>query len=242
MEKDQVKTFISYATEYDMYDGHRNWSELTFDEQDEVIKAEILIGSESDEIIMRIGLKKRQAMGLRSIVIYNFMIAEKESGKDFTQLNDEQRKQSILLLRGTAIGSRLAEAFAPHQHEIRHHVDEDELESFAERAYDYLLDIPAREARISFLSVLLPQKNEESEKSNQVKNQIKNERISSTKRRSIFDLLFNRSRQEQQALVALNEIRANLADDDIYISNALDYTIDAATHLINQERKKFANL
>ena len=229
-----MKTFISYATEYDLYDGYKNWSDLTSDEQDEIIRAEISVDSDSEIIIMRLGLKKKQARGLRSILIYNFMIEEKETHVDFLSLNDEQRQLSIRLLRGTAIGARLAETYALQQPERRQDIDENELESFSDLGYQYLLDLSAKEARFALHKILLPERNVRNDKPNQ-KN---GSEFYIKRRRSIFDRLLNRFRSEHEALAALNEIRSHFDDDDFYVSSTLEYTFDSARELINKEKEK----
>ena len=143
-----MTTFVSYATEYDMYKGSKNWSALTTKQQDDIIKAELVSDSDPEALIMRYNLIKKQAQGLRGLFIYISMALEKAGRiEDITEWNDHQRDQIIQFLKGTGLGRRLEEAFVPPKGLDRQPVSEEELELFADTEYDYLLDLSLREVK-----------------------------------------------------------------------------------------------
>jgi len=140
--------FVSYATEYDMYKGHKDWSELTTQQQDDIIRAELGADTDPEALIMRYDLIKTQAQGLRGLFIYISIALEKAGRiKDTTEWSENQRNQIIQFLRGTALGKRIEETFNPPEGTDRQPVDGEDLELCAGTEYDYLLDLPLREVK-----------------------------------------------------------------------------------------------
>ncbi len=72
------KIFVSYATEYDMYTGYKNWNELTLGQR--LAIAEYEFGFKEDgyeEYIIGTGLKKLQAQGIRALYVASLMLNER---------------------------------------------------------------------------------------------------------------------------------------------------------------------
>lgn len=126
--------FISYAKPYDLYDGQKDWSELSTAQQDAIIKAEL---SDSDinpeDIIMQSGLIKKQAQGLRAIFVAISMAYERAGLiKNTSDWSEPQRDMIIEFLKDTDLGIRIKETFTPSLADTRQPIVGRSLEPFSE--------------------------------------------------------------------------------------------------------------
>lgn len=95
MELDESKMFISYATKYDSYVGHKNWNELTLVQRKAIAEFEFAgIDLDYESFVIDTGLKKLQAQGIRALCVSSQMLNErlrlinpdKRSDKDTSHL------------------------------------------------------------------------------------------------------------------------------------------------------------
>lgn len=73
----QPKTFVSYASKFDIYKGDKNWGELSL-EQRKIIAVSEFTNDDLDiqTYVMNCGLKKSQYEGLRSLYVASFSLNE----------------------------------------------------------------------------------------------------------------------------------------------------------------------
>lgn len=126
--------FISYARSYDLYEGNTDWSELSTEQQDAIIRAEL---SNSDinpeDLIMQSGLIKKQAQGLRGIFVVISMACEKRG--TIKNMHDWSETQKILIinfLKETDLGIRIAQTFMQPDTAVRRLVEGKTLERFSD--------------------------------------------------------------------------------------------------------------
>lgn len=148
-----TKTFVSYATKYDMYDGFKDWSELSINEQDEIIRTELSkTDTDHEELIMSTGLIKKQAQGLRSIFVTVSILLERyKLIQDIDDWSVPQRDLIINFLKGTALSKRISQTFDDTDDEGRQAIDGKELASVSGTELDVLLDMEFQEAKNFFL-------------------------------------------------------------------------------------------
>jgi hypothetical protein len=109
-----VRKFISYATEYDLYKGTKDWNDLLVQSQNDILIAELLAGDTEEQpesLIMRHGLMKAQAQGLRSVIVASALALERAKRIPAADAWDAKEMAHIIdFLTGTPLGQRLKEA------------------------------------------------------------------------------------------------------------------------------------
>ena len=131
---DSSRMFISYTTPYDHYVGTLDWNNLTTEQQDQILVYETSgEPHELNEFIMSTGLKKKQAGGIRSILVGSAMILEKNRMiADATRWDKHQLQLVLILLDGTLLAKRIAEALSQQDTQIRTPIDGEILASLAQ--------------------------------------------------------------------------------------------------------------
>lgn len=144
-----TRTFFSYATKYDMYDGHKDWSELSSKEQDDIIQAELLrTDIDIEELVMSTGLIKKQAQGLRAILVaVSFSLERAKLIEDMHDWTAKQKDLIIDFLKGTALSLRLSQAFSLPDIQSRQPIDGDKLAQLSIHKLDAVVDMDFREAK-----------------------------------------------------------------------------------------------
>lgn len=91
-----AKMFVSYATKFDLYEGTKNWNELTLEQREIIAKSELTDGDvDIHKFVMETGLKKRQFAGLRSLFVSSQMLNERIG---FIKQNSKSEKDNFYIL------------------------------------------------------------------------------------------------------------------------------------------------
>lgn len=73
-----AKMFVSYATEFDLYEGTKNWNELTLEQRNTIATSEFADSNvDIQKFVMETGLKKRQYAGIRALHVSSQMLNER---------------------------------------------------------------------------------------------------------------------------------------------------------------------
>lgn len=89
------------ATEYDTYEGKKNWNELSLDQRKRIIACEFGQNKEDyDTLIMSSGLKKPQAAGIRALFVSAYMFYRKD-GHSAEDLSTSDLEQFLDFYSGT---------------------------------------------------------------------------------------------------------------------------------------------
>lgn len=109
-----VKKFVSYATEYDLYEGNRDWNSLPARAQNDILMVELLAGDTEEQpesLVMRHRLIKAQAQGLRSVIVASALALERAKRIPAADAWDAKEMSHIIdFLAGTPLGQRFQEA------------------------------------------------------------------------------------------------------------------------------------
>ena len=127
-----ITTFISYGTKYDQYEGSKDWSDLTVEEQNKVIKS---ILSWDDDKIIETSLLKTQANGLKNIFVATAIQLEENGLIEEIIWNNELSFKISEFLNGTQIGERVVQALDNNLKNITILKGED-LEKVDDELYD----------------------------------------------------------------------------------------------------------
>lgn len=112
--KDIMTTFISYASEYDLYRGEKDIDALVSEEQDELIRFILEPDKDFRELVVRKDVKKSQAEGLWSLVVFVGLALEGTNRiSDFDGRTEKDIQEIIAFFSGTKLWLRLEEAYPP---------------------------------------------------------------------------------------------------------------------------------
>ncbi len=76
-ENSYPKTFVSYASKFDVYVGNKNWSELSLEQRKTIVISEFTNDDlDIKSFVMNCGLKKSQYEGLRALYVTSFTLNE----------------------------------------------------------------------------------------------------------------------------------------------------------------------
>lgn len=110
------KEFISYASDWELYEGNISWDNLNISQQNRIIKAVTTNyeGGESEQsIAMEIGVRKKPIEGLRHLLLtISFLFENARIIDDATEWSDSQKAVVVSFLQGTMLGCRLEKIFA----------------------------------------------------------------------------------------------------------------------------------
>lgn len=112
-----TREFVSYASEYDLYVGTRDWNQISCEEQDEIIEAMTSPNGDPMPLVMSSGLKRRQEEGLRAITVFTSMMLEKSETIRATDWGSTHRLWLRSVLAQTPVGARLWEAWERDENE-----------------------------------------------------------------------------------------------------------------------------
>ena len=106
--------FISYANEYDLYDGEVDIGDLPVEQQNELIKLTFSTEGDSRAFVMKNNINKSQAEGLWSLVVLLGTALERKGAiKDFDNRSSDDIQIIIEQLAEFALWQRLEEAYPP---------------------------------------------------------------------------------------------------------------------------------
>lgn len=109
-----MPTFISYASEYDLYKGEKSIASLTAAEQDELINALLDPARDFRELVVHQGIKKTQAEGLWSLIVFVGLELERANRiSSFDRRTEKDIQEIIAFFSGTKLWLRLEEAYPP---------------------------------------------------------------------------------------------------------------------------------
>lgn len=141
------RTFTSYATPYDSYEGRFDWDELRPEQQNKIILSHLHQENDFNALVMENQWKKSQAEGLNSLIVGVSIVLERRLSLLDSAYRDKSHATAILaFLEGTTIGKRLRQA---HEGVISKNaiitIDPEAFEEMEER-YDELCDATIEEA------------------------------------------------------------------------------------------------
>lgn len=104
--------FISYASEYDLYRGEKGIDALASEEQDELIRFILEPDKDFRELVVRKKVKKSQAEGLWSLVVFVGLALEGANRiSNFDGRTEKDIQEVIAFFSGTQLWLRLEEAY-----------------------------------------------------------------------------------------------------------------------------------
>jgi len=111
------KEFVTYANEWDLYNGEISWDDITITQQNRIINAmtsDYENSSESiSDIIMEIGVRKKPTEGLSALLLaISFLFEHARLIQNATEWNDAQKAIIEKFLNGTMLGRRLEKLFS----------------------------------------------------------------------------------------------------------------------------------
>ena len=123
-------TYVSYASEYDLYEGSISVAELTVGVQDELIRAVLGTSHDFREIAVTHDVIKAQTEGLWTIVVLLGMALERDRKiSNFEERTEDEVALLVASISGTKLWLRLEEAYPPFNfREERTEYDWSELE------------------------------------------------------------------------------------------------------------------
>lgn len=105
---------VSYASEYDLFDGWVSIGELPDKEQDELIRTVFSTDGDYRDLVMRKGIKKAQVEGLWALIVFVGLELERAQViTDFESRTDGDIQEIISFFSGSRLWLRLEEAFPP---------------------------------------------------------------------------------------------------------------------------------
>lgn len=149
-----ARSFVSYASEYDMHMGNITINDLSREQQDELIRLVFDPNGDHQEFVIANNLEHFQPDGLWTIVVaLGTLLERKRVIKDFMSRSDEDRDWIINMLAGTRLWLRLEEAFPPFDRCYRQtEYDWSEIETFGARdAIAEMIDDAIGQRLIGFL-------------------------------------------------------------------------------------------
>ena len=109
-----MPTFVSYASQYDLYEGEKGIDALSSEEQDELIRFIMEPDKDFRELVVRKGVKKPQAEGLWSLVVFvGLALEDAKRITKFDERTDKDIQEIIAFFSGTTLWLRLEEAYSP---------------------------------------------------------------------------------------------------------------------------------
>lgn len=147
-QKNRYVTIYNYATKYDLYKGVKDWSELSAKEQDDIIYAELTKNDiNNEDLIMSTGLIKKQAQGLRSVIVsVSFLLERHDYINHVCDWSERQRHLILFFLKSTVLGLRLSQTFSSNEGCERSRLNGNELANLSGQELDDILDMDFHEA------------------------------------------------------------------------------------------------
>lgn len=189
--------FVSYATKFDLYEGNKNWDELTLTQRQTIAKNEFA-NDELDiqKFVMETGLKKRQYAGIRSLHVASQMLNER-IGLIKQDIKGEKDTFYVLAMFANTKFFKEINSLLTNNANATTDYDGIELERLAqigteESVLDEILDMSNSEARQFIKAQLAPlhviPTTSVASQPNNSSNQAKPVRTSTKSNKSIFDL------------------------------------------------------
>lgn len=111
-DKSESRTFVSYASKWDMHKGSVGWDELDFDEQDNFIRAICSNDIDYQDKAISADIEKTDLEGLANLIVAASLILERKSVIDAVNQWDKKHKDGIIsIFQGTLFGQRLETIF-----------------------------------------------------------------------------------------------------------------------------------
>lgn len=113
------KKFITYASDWDLYEGEISWDDLAIGQQNRIIKEHTSNFETSEDlssIVMELGVKKRPIVGLGNVLLaISFLFERARLIDDATKWSPGQKAVVTTFLKGSMLGRRLEKLFADEE-------------------------------------------------------------------------------------------------------------------------------
>ncbi|SDM26768.1 hypothetical protein SAMN05216360_101381 [Methylobacterium phyllostachyos] len=138
-----TREFVSYATDYEMYVGRKDWTDLSIADQDRIINCMTSAEGNIEALVMSLDWKRRQEMGFGWLFVACSSMLERGGNIEAADWGDAHRHNLWTLLSDTPVGHRLSEAWYPEEYKDRTPLDPKVLEWLAldSRREDPLADL-----------------------------------------------------------------------------------------------------